>query len=170
MGHPPKPATSTQCSVTPASHSRFDVDQIRLATVVAIDKSATARIQPSDVTFDRPGRREAAGGHRLLFTLSRCNKYAANYHIGSLLELHPPKCVTIKKRLRGDGERNDRCGLCRNRRFDRYDWLVDLGRRSRKAVQVIAPFYRPQSSSASRFTAGAFGFLILIQCLERPDR
>jgi hypothetical protein len=114
--------------------------------------------------------REAAGRHRLLFTLSRCNKYAANYHIGSLLELHPPKCVTIKKRLRGDGERNDRCGLCRNRRFDRYDWLVDLGRRSRKAVQVIAPFYRPQSSSASRFTAGAFGSLIFIQCGERPDR
>ena len=28
----------------------------------------------------------------------------------------------------------------------------------------------PQSSSASRFTAGAFGFLTLIQCLERPDR
>jgi hypothetical protein len=106
-------------------------------------------------------------GHRLLFTLSRCNKYAANYHIGSLLGLHPRKCVTIKKRLRGDGERNDRCGLYRNRRFDRYDWLVDLGRGSRKAVQVIAPFCRPQSFSASRFTAGAFGFLILIQCLER---
>src|SRR5262249_43577326 len=28
----------------------------------------------------------------------------------------------------------------------------------------------PHSSSASRFTAGAFGFLTLIQCLERPDR
>jgi hypothetical protein len=29
---------------------------------------------------------------------------------------------------------------------------------------------RPQSSSASRFTAGAFGFLTFSQCAERPDR
>jgi hypothetical protein len=28
---------------------------------------------------------------------------------------------------------------------------------------------RPQSSSASRFTAGAFGFLTLTQCAERPE-
>jgi hypothetical protein len=28
---------------------------------------------------------------------------------------------------------------------------------------------RPQSSSASRFTAGAAGFLLLSQCRERPD-
>jgi hypothetical protein len=28
---------------------------------------------------------------------------------------------------------------------------------------------RPQSSSASRFTAGAFGFLTLIQCGDRPE-
>jgi hypothetical protein len=27
-----------------------------------------------------------------------------------------------------------------------------------------------QSSSASRFTAGAFGFLTLIQCAVRPER
>src|SRR5262245_56187856 len=31
-------------------------------------------------------------------------------------------------------------------------------------------FSRPQSSSASRFTAGAAGFLLLIQCRERPER
>ena len=30
--------------------------------------------------------------------------------------------------------------------------------------------YRPQSFSASRFTAGLFGFLILIQSGERPER
>jgi hypothetical protein len=30
--------------------------------------------------------------------------------------------------------------------------------------------YFPQSSSASRFTAGAFGFLTLIQCGDRPGR
>jgi hypothetical protein len=30
--------------------------------------------------------------------------------------------------------------------------------------------YHPQSSSASRFTAGAFGFLTFSQCGERPDR
>jgi hypothetical protein len=29
---------------------------------------------------------------------------------------------------------------------------------------------RPQSSSASRFTAGQAGFLLLIQCGERPER
>jgi hypothetical protein len=29
--------------------------------------------------------------------------------------------------------------------------------------------YAPQSSSASRFTAGAFGFLLLIQCGDRPE-
>src|SRR5262245_49161025 len=30
--------------------------------------------------------------------------------------------------------------------------------------------HRPQSSSASRFTAGAAGLLILSQCCERPER
>jgi hypothetical protein len=30
-------------------------------------------------------------------------------------------------------------------------------------------FNYPQSSSASRFTAGAAGFLLLIQCRERPE-
>ena len=30
--------------------------------------------------------------------------------------------------------------------------------------------HRPQSSSASRFTASAVGFLLLIQCGERPER
>jgi hypothetical protein len=30
--------------------------------------------------------------------------------------------------------------------------------------------YRSQSSSASRFTAAAFGFLISTQCGERPER
>ncbi len=30
--------------------------------------------------------------------------------------------------------------------------------------------HRLQSSSASRFTAGCFGFLLLIQCRERPER
>src|SRR5262245_34306677 len=30
--------------------------------------------------------------------------------------------------------------------------------------------YRPQSSSASRFTAGAFAFFILSQSGERPER
>src|SRR5262249_60696025 len=30
--------------------------------------------------------------------------------------------------------------------------------------------FLPQSSSASRFTAGCFGFLLLIQCRERPER
>src|SRR5215813_2259424 len=32
-----------------------------------------------------------------------------------------------------------------------------------------ASFSRPQSSSASRLTAGAAGFLLLIQCGERPE-
>jgi hypothetical protein len=31
-------------------------------------------------------------------------------------------------------------------------------------------FFLPQSSSASRFTAGAFGFFILSQSGERPER
>jgi len=39
-----------------------------------------------------------------------------------------------------------------------------------KQQQRASDCHRPQSSSASRFTAGAFGFLTLIQCLERPDR
>src|SRR5690348_15009134 len=30
--------------------------------------------------------------------------------------------------------------------------------------------YRPQSSSASRLTAGALGFLTFTQCGDRPDR
>jgi hypothetical protein len=29
---------------------------------------------------------------------------------------------------------------------------------------------RPQCSSASRFTAGAFGFLTFTQCADRPER
>jgi hypothetical protein len=32
------------------------------------------------------------------------------------------------------------------------------------------PLLLPQSSSASRFTAGAFGFLTFTQCGERPER
>src|SRR5262249_14832362 len=31
-------------------------------------------------------------------------------------------------------------------------------------------FFLPQSSSASRLTEGAAGFLLLIQCRERPER
>jgi ABC transporter substrate binding protein len=34
----------------------------------------------------------------------------------------------------------------------------------------FAADHRRQSSSASRFTAGAFGFLLLIQCGDRPER
>ena len=41
-----------------------------------------------------------------------------------------------------------------------------LGRRKRRSVTD----QRPQSSSASRFTAGAFGFLTLTQSGERPRR
>ena len=36
--------------------------------------------------------------------------------------------------------------------------------------QLHKGFYLLQSSSASRFTAGALGFLLLIQCGERPKR
>jgi hypothetical protein len=32
------------------------------------------------------------------------------------------------------------------------------------------PFHRPQSSPASRLTAGAAGFFDFIQCRERPER
>ena len=37
-------------------------------------------------------------------------------------------------------------------------------------LRVQAPRPLPQSSSASRFTAGCFGFLLLTQCRERPER
>jgi hypothetical protein len=38
------------------------------------------------------------------------------------------------------------------------------------AVEPAAMAHRPQSSSASRFTAGASGFFILSQSGERPER
>jgi hypothetical protein len=38
------------------------------------------------------------------------------------------------------------------------------------STRSIAPRQRPQSSSASRVTAGAFGFLTLSQSGERPRR
>ena len=45
---------------------------------------------------------------------------------------------------------------------------------SRRLVMLRLTDYRPRlpqsSSSASRFTAGAAGFFIFIQCGERPDR
>jgi hypothetical protein len=41
-------------------------------------------------------------------------------------------------------------------------------RNSKSTEQKIA--YRPQSSSASRFTAGAAGFFIFNQSGERPER
>jgi hypothetical protein len=54
---------------------------------------------------------------------------------------------------------------------------ADHARESRNEVryaqrreQPAQPLHWPQSSSASRFTAGAFGFLLLIQCGERPER
>jgi hypothetical protein len=36
-------------------------------------------------------------------------------------------------------------------------------------VSLVRTAISPQSSSASRFTAGAFGFLLLIQCGVRPE-
>ena len=42
-----------------------------------------------------------------------------------------------------------------------------------RADRLRAFYFRPllsQSSSTSRFTAGAFGFFILSQSFERPDR
>jgi hypothetical protein len=47
--------------------------------------------------------------------------------------------------------------------YRRSAWAASQDRRPR--------FHRlpPQSSSASRFTAGAFGFLTLTQCGERPE-
>ena len=77
------------------------------------------------------------------------------------------KCSTLENA----GERN----AC-------YDMLrSDLSKLRRKAqifqssqtadcwvgARVPGAFYRPQSSSASRFTAGAFGFLTFTQCAER---
>jgi hypothetical protein len=37
-------------------------------------------------------------------------------------------------------------------------------------IPVAIDCHRLQSSSASRFTAGAVAFLLLIQCGERPER
>jgi hypothetical protein len=52
---------------------------------------------------------------------------------------------------------------------DDADPLTHRYRRERpKESNDVA--YRPQSSSASRFTAGAFGFLTLIQFGDRPRR
>ena len=44
------------------------------------------------------------------------------------------------------------------------------GHGSRLRVLDLIQCEEPQSSSASRFTAGALGFLTLTQCRERPDR
>jgi hypothetical protein len=43
--------------------------------------------------------------------------------------------------------------------------------RARLQMRCPRPFrFAPQSSSASRFTAGAAGFLTLSQCADRPGR
>src|SRR5205807_10229860 len=64
--------------------------------------------------------------------------------------------------------------------------LAQAGRRTQRSLLQAPPRFggaffnveapdgnhrrcRSQSSSASRFTAGASGFLLLIQCGERPD-
>jgi hypothetical protein len=39
-----------------------------------------------------------------------------------------------------------------------------------KSAGAAIYYYRPQSSSASRMTAGAFGFLTFTQCGDRPER
>jgi hypothetical protein len=51
--------------------------------------------------------------------------------------------------------------------------LVDTNRARiiKLEIKIMLPgAQRPQSSSASRFTAGAFGFLTFIQCGDRPER
>jgi hypothetical protein len=74
--------------------------------------------------------------------------------------------------------------LHRDRRFNRFNRVgsggvdaarqVIVARRCSPAATLILASYRhipsPQSSSASRFTAGAAGFLTLIQSGERPRR
>jgi hypothetical protein len=64
-----------------------------------------------------------------------------------------------------------------NRRFDDFALLGDMrlafGDVSISLGQVLAFTLRhrlPQSSSSSRFTAGAFAFFILSQSDERPER
>jgi hypothetical protein len=52
--------------------------------------------------------------------------------------------------------------------FEFTDSLVSLGEKVARVVHRHWPF--PQSSSASRFTAGASGFFILSQSGDRPER
>jgi hypothetical protein len=51
-------------------------------------------------------------------------------------------------------------------------WEIEkTGTRAASGGLLISLTYSgPQSSSASRFTAGAFGFLTCTQCGERPER
>jgi hypothetical protein len=44
------------------------------------------------------------------------------------------------------------------------------GLRRREHSVLYRVLCRPQSSSASRFTAGAFGFFTFTQCADRPER
>jgi hypothetical protein len=50
-----------------------------------------------------------------------------------------------------------------------FEILVDGKPRSYRDIKAVC-HYRPQSSSASRFTAGASGFFDLSQSGERPER
>jgi hypothetical protein len=52
--------------------------------------------------------------------------------------------------------------------FEFTDSLVSLGEKVARVLHRHLAF--PQSSSASRFTAGASGFFILSQSGERPER
>ena len=55
-------------------------------------------------------------------------------------------------------------------RFRQYSGSFDVPLRGLTVIHALAGRLFPQSSSASRLTAGAFGFLTFTQCGDRPER
>ena len=107
-------------------------------------------------------------GAALSLDRERPRFYSGNQTLRICVNHNNAMCLTAKcgaiKKLRASLRSFERRSTL-GRRFVRFA----VQPRQRGSVEVRSG-YRPQSSSASRFTAGAFGFLILTQCGERPTR
>jgi hypothetical protein len=82
------------------------------------------------------------------------------------VEVRPVEVRLAEERLGEDGCRGSHHAM-RSRSSTPFPRIATW---SSFAIQNTPAWIQPQSSSASRFTAGASGFLNLSQSFERPDR
>jgi hypothetical protein len=132
---------------------------------VPVEKSKKSTRALPTIPFDRPGRRKAAiSWHGPIMSqklpLASRNAVAG---IGYALRVSDDASSSTPT---GPSRSNARLGpLC-----DRPSLRQARHPLGCRTSRWRSPRQRPQSSSASRFTAGAAGFLTLSQCGERPER